>query len=566
MDRERIIELFYLYFDGQLSSADKEDLEQQLLLSETAREEFWVHASLHGLLHEAATLKWAEGSHTNNQTDCEANQKLKVLDSAAGDRNDAYAWATGWLRQTVWGWKTVGAAVALITLVGIVLNRDQLFNKSVATVTVAHETTWSDDSLSFAEGALLKPGRMNLTHGSVALSFKNGAQVVFEAPAEIELLSRRSVFCRTGRLWVYSPPEAHGFTLKTEEVEVKDMGTEFGLSVPPAGPEEVHVFSGHVLVQGSDLSSLPPVDLLENQAAMVTSSNLISIPLNRVGFLTSHELTRRKLPEIQRKKEMWERSIKTIDSDPTTILHFTLQNEPYWSRTLVNRAEHVNVPISGLVVGCVWAEGRWPGKRALAFANVSDRVRLNLPQQFTEFTAFMWLRVDGLPNSFVHSLMTGDSEEPGTVRWTIHNNGTIRFGVANASSGPEAAWTVGSSPSRIGGEIFGQWIMVALVFDGKEATHYLNGQPVWTGKIRGPEKLSFGWVEIGNWTATPSHPDFQWAKNRGTAYFTRRFFGLLDEVGVLTRAMPMDEIQRLYEVGRPLEAASVTGGGGVDSE
>ena len=36
----------------------------------------------------------------------------------------------------------------------------------------------------------------------------------------------------------------------------------------------------------------------------------------------------------------------------------------------------------GTVVGCQWTEGRWPGKKALEFQQVSDRVRLKMPGEF----------------------------------------------------------------------------------------------------------------------------------------------------------------------------------------
>jgi len=153
--------------------------------------------------------------------------------------------------------------------------------------------------------------------------------------------------------------------------------------------------------------------------------------------------------------------------------------------------------------------------------------------------------------------MTSDREGPGSLRWTISHDGKVRLGMANESDGDEANWIVGISPQVITTNRLGQWLMLATTYDGKTMCHYLDGQLVWSGAIAGPSTSSFDWVEIGNWVATPDLPAFSWAKSRNKDFFNRHLKGCIDEVAVLSRAMPGDEIRKLYQLGRPIKPTVV---------
>jgi|GEM_PF-1073700 len=58
--RERRDALIDRWLDGVITSAELAEMEQHLLESSVARREFWRRASLHGLLHEAARVAFAE--------------------------------------------------------------------------------------------------------------------------------------------------------------------------------------------------------------------------------------------------------------------------------------------------------------------------------------------------------------------------------------------------------------------------------------------------------------------------------------------------------------------------
>ena len=62
MSAPRLDELIQRHLDGALSRADREELEQALLASAEARRRFWDETAWHGLLHEAAQLRWADAA------------------------------------------------------------------------------------------------------------------------------------------------------------------------------------------------------------------------------------------------------------------------------------------------------------------------------------------------------------------------------------------------------------------------------------------------------------------------------------------------------------------------
>src|SRR5205807_2400300 len=130
----------------------------------------------------------------------------------------------------------------------------------------------------------------------------------------------------------------------------------------------------------------------------------------------------------------------------------------------------------GAIVGCAWAEGRWPGRQGLEFKRVSDRVRVHVPGEFDALTLAAWVRVDALPNRYSSLLMT-DGWEGGSPHWHIREDGKISLGVQGVGGATAAHYFTGVvfTPDRVG-----QWSHLAVVYDrrGGLVTHYLDGRPV----------------------------------------------------------------------------------------
>jgi anti-sigma factor RsiW len=562
MEDPRLTHLLNGYFDGDLTGAEKVELERILKESAEARRFFWEYATLNALTHEASKWKWAETSQAEEP-------EAASVGAASGPtaRKSRVGWI-GWTWGLGWRWG-LAAGFALLLGGSALFYWSVTASRDVARLARAVDAEWANGTYGPGVGALLAPGWLRLARGAVEVEFRSGARVVFEGPAEIQLISEMESFCQLGRFRVQVPEEAHGFKMEIAGLDVVDLGTEFGLSVPPAGQAEVHVFAGRVEVTRTN--PVPASLLLEEgEAVRVEPEAFLRMDASHTGFLSGADLARRELPEVRRRYQEWKEASRALNADPATILHYTFEDESTWDQVLTNQVAKAEPETHGTIVGCQWVEGRWPGKKSLQFNDAQDRVRLRLPQPFKVMTFLAWARVDGLPNAFVHSILTADREQAGSVRWTISHAGEMRLGLASKGTGPEAVWRVGISPAVISKDHLGQWLLLATTYDGATVTHYLNGQLVSSGKVAAPETLEFGWVELGNWVATPEHPDFQWAKGRAQSFFDRHFDGRIGEVAVLARVMTAEEILRLFKSGQALsppalaaQLAEAPGGDGV---
>ena len=93
-----------------------------------------------------------------------------------------------------------------------------------------------------------------------------------------------------------------------------------------------------------------------------------------------------------------------------------------------------------------------------------------------------------------------------------------------------------------------------MTFDGATgvATHYFNGQPVASGALDAGGPLRLHTVEIGNWGLRPGAPllaSKRVAEEPGG--YVRNLQGRVDEFAILSAPLSAQEIQRLYESGRP---------------
>src|SRR5205085_3476213 len=120
-------------------------------------------------------------------------------------------------------------------------------------------------------------------------------------------------------------------------------------------------------------------DLTTGQSIRFDGPGLFkAIPLNPAAFLTAQELARRWLAQAQLRQRNWATASAALRRDPGLLLYYTFQPEETWSRTLPDQAAGRPRPHDGAIVGCSWGTGRWPGKQALEFHQVSDRVRFHV--------------------------------------------------------------------------------------------------------------------------------------------------------------------------------------------
>jgi hypothetical protein len=123
---------------------------------------------------------------------------------------------------------------------------------SVARVSGAAETQWSDDGAPDDDGGVPAGRRLDLRQGLAQIAFQGGAVVILQGPAVLEPESPDAGRLARGGLVARIPPQAAGFLIRTPWATVVDRGTEFGVRVQPDGLSDVEVFRGQVEVVAKD--------------------------------------------------------------------------------------------------------------------------------------------------------------------------------------------------------------------------------------------------------------------------------------------------------------------------
>lgn len=163
-------------------------------------------------------------------------------------------------RQTIIGISSLAALLAILLFVQFApspqtqtVSDKPVTLPVVAMVTNLSQARWKNE-IEIARHAELRPGSMTLEQGYAQLTFKQGTQVLIQAPCTFELQSSNRMALKNGSMTADVPSQAVGFTVQTPWTKVVDYGTEFGVSTGQANGSEVHVFKGKVSV-GDAMSS-----------------------------------------------------------------------------------------------------------------------------------------------------------------------------------------------------------------------------------------------------------------------------------------------------------------------
>ncbi|MGI9427970.1 MAG: FecR domain-containing protein [Bythopirellula sp.] len=137
----------------------------------------------------------------------------------------------------------------------------------VATVVDSSGAQWSEPAISSDPGTRLPSSQLVLDKGLVQVRLDDGAEVLIEAPANVELISASRVRLRSGQLVGTVPAEAIGFTVETPSATIVDLGTEFGVQVAHGDDVQVHVFNGEVTATAGEDSDAHSI--LEGEAVHI---------------------------------------------------------------------------------------------------------------------------------------------------------------------------------------------------------------------------------------------------------------------------------------------------------
>ncbi|MFN0080275.1 MAG: LamG-like jellyroll fold domain-containing protein [Prosthecobacter sp.] len=423
---------------------------------------------------------------------------------------------------------SVAALAACITLLGtwIVLpwlkSDVEETSASVAVLTRGVNLEW--ESAAITPGTPLSPGLLKLKSGIAQIEFYQGARILIEGPAELQLVSSGEATCTRGKLSANVPPQAKGFRINTPKGSIVDLGTEFGLDVNDA-KSEVHVFKGEVELHQAAESM---TSLKEGQAmAFADESQLLAA--NASSFASLNEINARTALSDRSQFERWQAQSAKLNADPSLKLHFDFQDDET-ARSLRNHAAQGE---DGSIVGASWTAGRWQEKRALEFRNVSDRVRLGIAGETKALTMGVWLRVNGLDRS-LNSIFMSEGWGDRKVHWQITRDGRIRLGVAGKANAHHVDY---DTPVFFTPERFGRWMHLAVVFDPatKEIRHYANGDQLARLPLQDASALKLGIAELGNWNDS---------RHQGGVAI-RHLSGAMDEFALWDRALSDAEISAL---------------------
>ncbi len=417
-------------------------------------------------------------------------------------------------------------------------------SRGIALVTRLVDVAWVPGQDAFEVGDALNPGRFAIGAGHAQIEFFCGATVILEGPAELDLVSATLAKIQSGRLRAHVTPVARGFSIEVGDLRVVDLGTEFGLSVTPEGAD-VQVFDGEVEVHHQ---AGREQNLRAGQALVRTEQGAFQFAdATPERFLNIADLEARAENQNLVRFERWREWSERIRRDPRLIVYYAFDSADSWRRTLRSSLEPTEGERDGAIVGANRVPGRWPTKGALEFKRPGDRVRVQIPGQYGSLSFACWVKIDSL-DRWYNSLFLTDGYEKGEPHWQILDSGRLFLSIRPRSreEGGLDHREVLSSPFWEP-SMSGKWLHLASTFDieTNRVVHYLNGVVIGRDVIpnaQAPSTTRIGTASIGNWSL-PTKPD--------QAFAVRNLNGRIDEFALFAAALTQEEVQEMYDHGKP---------------
>lgn len=152
-------------------------------------------------------------------------------------------------RRRMWRVLAVAACVALVAQIFLFRS---IFSSGASASASVKLSPYTLSSLRHSDGStdgsgILEPGsRLDLEQGNAELTFANGTKALVQGPATLTMVKKDELLLDRGVIWCWVAKKDRGFRVMTPELEVVDLGTDFGVVSDPDAVDEVHVFSGTV--------------------------------------------------------------------------------------------------------------------------------------------------------------------------------------------------------------------------------------------------------------------------------------------------------------------------------
>lgn len=236
--------LIHQYFVGNMDDHDVQKLNQLLADNAELRREFRYAAEIDAALRETSIERSVEDVH---------RQTLQHADPTGASRS-----LGSWLFAAC-------LTIAASTLIAIGLRSPT--PATVATLASSENAAW-ESSLPTSPGADLTAGILNLRSGIATIQFRSGAELVIEAPAQLELVSEMRARLNSGTAVMEVPESAMGFILDTPDGYAIDFGTRFAVNI-------------------DEQRNATDFELLEGEIEVHHSESGESLRLNQVGAAAS---------------------------------------------------------------------------------------------------------------------------------------------------------------------------------------------------------------------------------------------------------------------------------------
>lgn len=537
MTEERTRQLIARWLEGSMTPEEFEDLQHVLRACPEARRQLRREVNLDAVLREQAAM----------------NAGLEAWTTSAPPAAKPFVKRHFWLATTLTGCTALTISLGSFLLGGhraqqkqVAKDNHEEINLGCAILTNTWNTEWLDDSQPMRSGDTLNAGRFELGCGLAQIEFFSGAQMLFEGPGTIEIVSPWEAVCLDGKARVRVPPPAQGFRLLTPGMKLVDLGTEFGVQVERNSQKsEVHVFEGEVEAHPSEGQM---VSLKQGMGLKRDGATFSALSSTRPqDFASIDQLKDLAQRNAEARFNAWSAWSEQVRLDPHVLAYYVFRHWREWDRLVNNVAAGNLKSRNGGAVGARWTQGRWPMKDALEFKRPGDRVRLKIDGEYEALTFSCWVKVDGLDRRY-NALLLTDGYEPGEPHWQILEDGRLMFSIAypDPAKPEKKVNQIYHSPVVFTRSNLGRWHHLAVTYDNcsGEAVQYLDGREVSreTSPLYEPgRKIVYGACEMGNWGLS----------TQGHEFAIRNLNGCLDEFAIYDTALTSRDIRAVFEAGKP---------------
>lgn len=280
---DEVVELAVRYLDGGATEQERRRLAKALRSKPEARAAFVHLCNDVVLLRDVMAARRAGKAVAHRLED--AIDQADVTPASPNGSLRSTPPVSGARQRSLRLWATPRTALALAASIVMLITASLLIirgseNAPDARLVAQVGALWHGDQLERGLGiSAATGGPLELDSGIVEIDMRSGARVTIEGPATFEVTGPNSIELGDGKIYAHIPDRAHGFTVRTGNVEVVDLGTAFGVERIDNQNAEVYVYEGEV-----EVHARPAGGRLERSLALTSGEAVSFTP---AGMTTS---------------------------------------------------------------------------------------------------------------------------------------------------------------------------------------------------------------------------------------------------------------------------------------